>query len=181
MNQTSSIITKSLQPNLELDEEEGFVGATCSFFHNTKTGAFVAAYTAYPSRGEFARDFVGSIMNTKKEKLYVEALRNLYKKVDFLELSQALENKEINENEFEKELSLNESKYLIPYPGVKPDAIQVFLVSDIVQKIGRVKDMTVDEASELFQLDLSAAENVLEEMALPPYFMRCLFFQWPVR
>ena len=37
------------------------------------------------------------------------------------------------------------------------------MVSDIVKKIGRVKDMTVDEASELFQLDLSSAEKVLAE------------------
>jgi len=103
-------------------------------------------------------------MGAKKEKLYVEALRNLYKRIDFLELNQALESKEIDEDQFEKELTINEDKYLIPFPEKRPDAIQVLLVSDIVQKIERVKEMTVDEASELFQLDLSTAENVLEEL-----------------
>lgn len=164
MTQTFNIITKSLQPNLELEEEVEVIGATCSFVQNKKTGVFIADYKAYPSQGEFAKTLVGSIMGAKKEKLYVEALRNLYKRIDFLELNQALESKEIDEDQFEKELTINEDKYLIPFPEKRPDAIQVLLVSDIVQKIERVKEMTVDEASELFQLDLSTAENVLEEL-----------------
>lgn len=164
MTQTSSVITKSLQPNLEFEDEIEIVGATYSFVQSKKTGAFIADYKAFPSHGEFTKTFVGSIMSVKKEMLYVEALRNLYKKVDFLELNQALESKEIDEDQFEKELTSNENKYLISYPEKKPDAIQVLLVSDIVQRINRVKEMTIDEASELFQLDLSAAENALEEM-----------------
>lgn len=164
MIQTSSIITKTLQPNFEIEDEEEFVGGSYSFFQSKKTGTVYISYYKVSNHGEIAKAFVGSVMNARKEKLYVEALCNLYKKVDFLELNQALESKEIDEDQFEKELTINENKYLIPYPEKKPDAMQVLLVSDIVQKIDRVKEMTIDEASELFQLDLSAAENVLEEM-----------------
>ena len=169
MTQTSNIITKTLQPNFELEDEEEFVGGSYSFKKKKKTGTVYISYYTVSNQGEFAKAFVGSVMSAKKEKLYLEALRNLYKKIDFLELNQALDNREIDEVEFEKELTNNESKYLIPYPEKKPDAIQVFLVSDIVQRIGRVKEMTVDEASELFHLDFSSAENVLEDIGALAY------------
>lgn len=163
MTQNFNIITKSLQPNFELDDDD-LVGGTYSFIRSKKTGTvYISDVKFFPNRNELTRVFVGSVMGVKKENLYVKALRNLYKKVDFLELNQALESKQISDSDFDKELTDHEDKYLIPYPEEKPDVLQVIMVSDIVKKIGRVKDMTVDEASELFQLDLSSAENVLAE------------------
>ena len=84
MTSTSSIITKSLQPNIEFEEDEEWVGATYSFLRSKTGMVYVSKF--YPNQREFSKVFVGSVMNANKEKLYVEAIRNLYKKLDFIEL-----------------------------------------------------------------------------------------------
>ena len=61
MTQTSNIITKTLQPNFELEDEEEFVGGSYSFLQSKKTGTVYISYYTVSNQGEFAKSFVGSV------------------------------------------------------------------------------------------------------------------------
>ena len=98
-----------------------------------------------------------------KEQLYVQALRNLFRKLDFIELNQSLEMDDISEEQYNRELEVNESNYLIPAPIDKPSVQQIIQITDIVRKIGRESKISVDEVSEIFSLDMDKAISVLNE------------------
>lgn len=102
------------------------------------------------------------ILSTNKEKLYICALTNLFRKLNFIELNQALETEDISEEYFDKELDENEEKYLIPCPQEKPTIQQIIQVVDIIKRLGKTIDLTISEVSEIFSLDMSNAETVLQ-------------------
>ena len=101
------------------------------------------------------------LLNREKEKLYIELIKNLYRRLDFMVLMQALDNGEITEEEFDQELKEHEDRYLIPAPSKAPSLSQLLQIADIVKKINRVDKMSVDEVSEAFSLDLSNAEEII--------------------
>ena len=120
---------------------------------------FVAA-----SKGNTSiRSWVKEYLSEEKEELYLRALRNLYRKLDFIELNQSLDSEEITEEEFDRELEINEGNYLIPAPKGKPTIQQIIQISDIIRKLGREKKISVDEVSDLFSLEMDKAMSVLEE------------------
>ena len=90
-------------------------------------------------------------------------MRNLYRRLDFIELNQSLESEEITEEEFDRELETNEANYLIPAPEGKPTMQQIIQISDIIRKLGREKKISVDEVSDMFSLEMDKAMSVLEE------------------
>lgn len=98
-----------------------------------------------------------------KEELYLRALKNLYRKLDFMDLNQALECDDITEEEFDQILDENEDKYLIPLAEEMPTMKQVLQITDIIKRLKRTEEMSVDDVSELFTLDMKDAEKVLEE------------------
>lgn len=98
-----------------------------------------------------------------KEQLYVQALRNLFRKLDFIELNQSLDMEDISEEQYNRELEENEDNYLIPAPVDKPSVQQIVQITDIVRKIGRESKISVDEVSEIFSLNMDKAMSVLNE------------------
>lgn len=98
-----------------------------------------------------------------KEELYLRALKNLYRKLDFMDLNQTLECEDITEEEYDQMLDQNEDKYLIPLADEKPTMKQVLQITDIIKRLKRTEEMSIDDVSELFMLDMKEAEKVLEE------------------
>jgi len=122
----------------------------------------VFTFTAASKGKVEAKCWIKNFLSEGKEDLYVRALKNLYRKLDFIELNQALEMEDITDEEYDKELTLNENSYLIPSHEEQPTVQQVIQVADIVKRIGRVEKMSVDDVSEIFTLDMGKAENVLQ-------------------
>mgnify|MGYP006916235021 CR=1 FL=1 len=98
-----------------------------------------------------------------KEHLYLTALKNLFRKLDFYDLYSSFENGSISEEEYLKLLNTNEDKYFIPSPVKNPTYRQLVQINDIIKKIGRKDLMSVDEVSELFSLDLRKAKSIIEK------------------
>lgn len=109
------------------------------------------------------RMWVKEYLSEAKEELYLRALRNLYRKLDFIELNQLLEMDDISEEEYEKELDQNEDKYLIPAPTGQPTIQQIIQITDIIKRLGREKNISVDEVSEMFSLEMDKAMAVLQD------------------
>lgn len=95
-----------------------------------------------------------------KEELYVTALDNLLKKVDYLHLTMQLDQNLIDEDEFDKELDENEDKYLIKINS-DFNNLDLDLVISIVSKL-KNRDFTSDEISELFSIDVEKIENFID-------------------
>ena len=100
-------------------------------------------------------------LSAGKEELYLRLVRNMFRRMDFIELTQALEAGDIDDEQFDTELDNNEDRYLIPAATDEPTLQQLMQVADIVKKIGRVERMTVDEASEMFSLDMERGRKLL--------------------
>ena len=100
------------------------------------------------------RLWVKDYLSENKEELYLRALRNLYRKLDFIELNQLLEMEDITVEEYDKELETNEDKYLIPAPEGQPTVQQIIQITDIIKRLGREKKISVDEVSEMFSLEI---------------------------
>lgn len=97
-----------------------------------------------------------------KEELYQKALKNLFKKIDFFSLNWQLENEQISEEEFNKELNEKEKNYLIEISDAKIDKKTLLLVDNIVKKLDR--EMSIDDVSELFSIDLSDSDNIINSI-----------------
>lgn len=86
-----------------------------------------------------------------KEELCLVAIKNLFKKAEFLQLSLQLSENLITEDEFENEISVNPEKYVIDIKeSENPEYIEI--IKNIIIKIGKV--FTIDEVSELFSIDV---------------------------
>lgn len=120
---------------------------------------FVAASNGKTSIHSWVKEY----LSEEKEELYLRALRNLYRKLDFIDLTQSLESEEITEDEFNHELEVNEGNYLIPAPEGKPTVQQIIQISDIIRKLGREKKISVDEVSDIFSLEMDKAKDMLEK------------------
>ncbi|MBR4536191.1 MAG: hypothetical protein IKO62_05985 [Bacteroidales bacterium] len=119
---------------------------------------FVAASRGRANIHSWVKDY----LSEEKEELYLRALRNLYRKLDFMELNQSLEMSDISEDEFDKELETHEDKYLIPAPSGTPSQQQIIQITDILKRLGRENSMSVDEVSEMFSLEMDKAMGVLQ-------------------
>lgn len=86
----------------------------------------------------------------------IEAVRNLSRKINLLELNMALDNEEIGEEEYEKEIDENEGKYIITLND-NPRFDSFLCISQLMHKIGHdVRDYTISEVSEMFSIKESA-------------------------
>lgn len=142
-----------------LDDVSKVARATYVKSSNSETIIF-ESYTRDCSEIEVSiREYLAS----DKEELYLRALKNLYRKLDFMDLNQALECEDITEEEYDQMLDHNEDKYLIPLADEKPTMKQVLQITDIIKRLKRTKEMSIDDVSELFMLDMKEAEKVLEE------------------
>ena len=95
-----------------------------------------------------------------KEDLYVTALDNLLKKVDYLHLTMQLDQNLIEEDEFDKELEENEDKYLIKINN-NFNSIDMQLIMSITNKLKNRK-FSSDEISEIFSVDIDKIEEFID-------------------
>jgi len=94
-----------------------------------------------------------------KEDLYITALDNLLKKVDYLHLTMQLDQNLIDENEFDKELE-NEDKYLIKI-NENFKNIDLNLILSITNKL-KNRNFSSDEISELFSIEVEKIEDYID-------------------
>ena len=94
-----------------------------------------------------------------KEELYITAVGNLLKKVDYLHLTMQLDQNLIDEDEFDKELE-NEDKYLIKMND-SFKSIDFNLVLSITNKL-KNRNFSSDEISELFSIEVEKIEDYID-------------------
>lgn len=124
-------------------------------------------FEVYSSGGMASHSsYVRNVLSYDKECLYLRAIRNLFRKLDFLELTQNLDMGDISEEEFDKELTENEDKYLIPCADEKPSFKQIAQVTDIVKRLHRTNRMSIDDVSELFSLAIPREVEILDQLPI---------------
>lgn len=144
-------------------EDEQFLQFTK--YTRTKSGVRTEIGVAvFASKGDAKiHSWVKDYLSEEKEELYIRALRNLYRKLDFMELNQSLDMSDITEEEYDNELETHEDKYLIPAPTGAPSLQQIIQITDILKRLGREKNISVDEVSEMFSLEMDKTMGVLQE------------------
>jgi len=85
-----------------------------------------------------------------------KAVKNLYRRINFLQINIELLNDFITEQEFEQEISGNEDKYVVTLSDLKSQ-FEAQVISDLVHALDLSLD--VNEVSELFGVN---AESIHE-------------------
>ncbi len=91
-----------------------------------------------------------------KEHYYLTAINNLLRQTNFLELFQQFIEKQINEEEFNNELEKYPHRYIVSIENIEDSKIQadISIILNIFNNIDSdVKELTVNEVSELFSID----------------------------
>jgi len=101
---------------------------------------------------------VGTFKHSQRcEVLLIDVVRNFIRKQNFSELNESLNDNEIDEKEYDKELASNSEKYAITLGNLKEPA-DIHCIIDLVFKIGSdLRDFSLSEISEMF----SVKEDVL--------------------
>lgn len=121
------------------------------------------SYTSSDIHNSFRDVLYSSI--TDELKLSIKALKNLFKKYDFLQLNYQLETNQISVDEFNDEITKNENKYFIDQPNKKPSYKQLQTIGLILQEIERDKELSIDDVQDLFEVELDkylAELNIIE-------------------
>lgn len=100
---------------------------------------------------------------TEKLRLSINALKNLFKKYDFLQLNYQLETNQISIEEFNDEITKNEYKYFIDQPAKEPSFRQLQIIDLILKEIDKDKEMFIDDVQDLFDLEL---DKYLSELSV---------------
>lgn len=100
---------------------------------------------------------------TIKENFYITAIRNLIKKTQFLQLVNQLSENGITEEDFEKELELNSSKYIIE-TNYLTNNTDIFILSEIVESIG--SELSIDDVAEMFSFEFNSLNKSLKNALL---------------
>ena len=94
-----------------------------------------------------------------KERLYITAISNLYKKIDYLQLTIQLDQDLINVDEFDFEIETYENRYLISSnDNFKEEEFDIAV--SIANKITQ-RDFTSDELAEMFSIPLERVNELL--------------------
>lgn len=101
----------------------------------------------------------------KSESLLIEAVRNFIRKINFAELNESLDDGEITEEVYQKELEQNSDKYAITLKNVNSPN-DVVVVTDLVQKIGfDLREFSTSEVSEMFSLKENQLVNYINSIS----------------
>ncbi|MEO6302140.1 MAG: hypothetical protein ABIP51_03100 [Bacteroidia bacterium] len=103
-----------------------------------------------------------SFIQDKKERFYITGIKNLQKKTNFLQLYIQHCEKQINDEEYENELTKHPENYVIDIKEIE-DVNDVVLLSKIIDKID--VNMTLDEASEMFSIDTRCIRKSFNQLA----------------
>jgi len=92
-------------------------------------------------------------MKNKKEELLFTATKNLLKAKNFLQLCLMLEQKQITQEEYEKELEKNSFRYIIDIESIK-DKKDIKIITEIIKELGPIAEsLSVTDVSEIFSVD----------------------------
>jgi hypothetical protein len=108
----------------------------------------------------FVKNWFHILKHTEnKENFYNQAIINLIKKVDYLQLTMQYNSELINDEDFDNELDINEDKYLI-----KTNQDFKFsdfnLIIEILQKLN--KEFTTDEIAEMFSISIETVNKYVD-------------------
>jgi hypothetical protein len=95
----------------------------------------------------------------RKEDLCITAIKNLIKKVNFLQLINQLNEGGLTERKFQKELKQYPSKYIIETDYLK-FIDDVSVISEIVEKVGI--EQSIDEVAEMFSIEYNSLCSALQ-------------------
>jgi hypothetical protein len=111
--------------------------------------------TATQIRRHFSNFYYAAETCVKRETFMIIAIRNLFKRINFLELFQQLQTGEISNKEFEKEISSNSKKYVVKIETkLAPDSVDHKIISGIVAQIGtEVRELSVSEVGDVFSVN----------------------------
>jgi len=125
----------------------------------------IPSYSYWTSEGSYRKNTefvpVHHFEFNKRETLYITAIKNLIKQKEFLSLMYQVSSNQISDDEFNRELESNESKYLV-HISDKADNFNFQALFDVVVNLGI--ELTLDEVSEMFGID----QSILEEHPLNP-------------
>lgn len=131
---------------------------------STSTEVFVAFQgIVKKKRFEWVNDV--ELFEIKKD-LLKKAFKNRTKQLRFAQLNSRLLDCEITEHEYENEINENANKYEITIPKTTPMQIkELDILADLVSELKKDEsldgDVSVDEVSELFEVNLSDAVNMI--------------------
>lgn len=89
-----------------------------------------------------------------KQELYIRAIKNLLKQINFLELNQRLLEKQITEKEFENEIEMNVDKYSVNIENLDNEET-LKEVAEIFQEIDMDDEVSINEVGDIFGIDIS--------------------------
>ena len=128
----------------------------------SSSGVYTQTY--YLTAGDQTYSFGQLMVKDWKKmiKLYNKLVENLFKTKNFLELTIENLTEQISDDDFAKELEEHPEKYMKTICQRKPTYEDIKLIVDIVCSVKKDKELSVADVSELFSIDLSEAENVIE-------------------
>lgn len=97
----------------------------------------------------------------EKENLYITAIENLWKKIDYLQLSNQYDQNQISEEEYISELEKNENCYMIS-PNENFSIVDYHIAVGIVHKI-TCRNFEEHEMAEMFSIPLDRLDNIIIE------------------
>jgi len=138
----------------------GFLNLAVNFSSVAFSEQGVTIFLSQTGMTNYLRAFNSiSNYNNKKEDFYITAIRNLRKKIRFMNLNFDYQNDDITEQEFEQELKDNQSKYFVNISLLK-DEVDLSIIREIVGKID--DNLTINDISDIFSIDINTNQNLTE-------------------
>jgi hypothetical protein len=101
--------------------------------------------------------YISNNLNAVKEGFYIDGIKNLRKKVNFLQLNFHLQSGFITEAEFESEVNANPNKYIIDV-RMLDNPIEFKILQEVVSTIDST--LTYDEVLEIFSVDFYSKGSI---------------------
>lgn len=111
-------------------------------------------YATNSNRVDVIDDFISAYYYklNRKEDFFINAIKNLRKKINFISLYNEFQNGDISDADFEKEIELNPDKYVVTVDNVK-DNEDLMILHEVISKVN--ENLSIDEISEIFSIDLT--------------------------
>jgi hypothetical protein len=150
MSKTSISVSDSISSTvLNFDSQTALNSANGMLFYVTNKGLY--------NYVEFIKSKADEDM--KRESLYITAIRNLRKKIRFMNLNFDYQNDFITEDEFQKELNEHQDKYFINV-SLLSDKFELDCITKIVNNID--DDLTIDDIADIFSIDINSQPKLIE-------------------
>jgi len=93
------------------------------------------------------------MMKNKKEELLLTAIKNLMKAQNFLQMCLMLQEGQISQEDYNKQLKEKPDRYVIDIEYVK-DKKDIEIIAEIIKELGPIGEgLSVNDVSEIFSFD----------------------------